>query len=100
MAKTLAEIDRQKGRGEATVTKLLQEAEADRFTQIVRAFGTPEAYTRYVFAQGLPNDFNVRLRYAGPGTLWTDLPQDLQALEKAAAMDVLERRNARTAGRR
>lgn len=103
VAKIEAEIARITGEGEAKVTQLVQEAEADRFSQIVKAFGSPEAYTRYMFAQGLPDDFRVTLRYAGPGTLWTDLPSELKALEKAAAMRILEQRQAqerRKAGRR
>lgn len=91
VAKTEAEIDRVQGQGKAVETKLLEEAQADRFTQIVKAFGSPEAYTRYVFATSLPDDFRVVLRYAGPGTFWTDLPTEFKALESAAALKILEK---------
>jgi len=89
-----AKIDRALGEGRATETKLLQEAEADRLTQIVQAFGSAEAFTRYTFAKNLPEGFAVVLRYSGPGTLWTDLPGELRAFERAAALKVLEKAQA------
>ena len=61
--------------GEASAEKirLTREAEADRFTQYVHALGGAEAYNKYVFADGLPDDMKLGIFYAGPGTLWTDL---------------------------
>ena len=35
--------------------------------------GGPDAYNRYVFAEGLPADLRLGVFYAGPGTFWTDL---------------------------
>ncbi len=35
--------------------------------------GGPDAYERYIFAEGLPADLRVGIFYAGPGTFWTDL---------------------------
>ena len=52
---------------------MIEEATADRFRLAVEAFGTPQAYNKWVFASGLPNDVNLQLLYAGQGTLWTDL---------------------------
>jgi len=75
-AKT-AEVEAQttKVLGEATAQKTLltREAEADRFKLYVKAVGGAEAYNKYVFAEGLPEDMRLGIFYAGPGTLWTDL---------------------------
>ncbi len=39
---------------------------------LVEAFGSPQAYHLYTFAQNFqPKD--LKLIFAGPGTLWTDL---------------------------
>jgi hypothetical protein len=39
---------------------------------LVDAFGTPQAYNLYTFAQNFaPTD--LKLIFAGPGTFWTDL---------------------------
>ncbi len=61
--------------GEATANaqKLLAEAKAQRFSLAVKAFGSGQAYTRWVFATGLPKDVELRTLYAGTGTFWTDL---------------------------
>jgi hypothetical protein len=75
--------------GEATArsTELLREAEADRFRQYVRALGGPEAYNRYVFAEGLPANLRLGVFYAGPGTFWTDLKGIEQTLLGKLASD-------------
>jgi hypothetical protein len=39
----------------------------------VKAFGNAGAYTKWQFAEGLPEDIQLQLFYAGEGTLWTDL---------------------------
>lgn len=74
--KQAAELDAQKrvvlGQADATAEKLSQEARANLFNLAVAAFGAPEAYTKYQFADGIPDDINLRLFYAGEGTLWTD----------------------------
>ncbi|GAC1465916.1 MAG: SPFH domain-containing protein [Isosphaeraceae bacterium] len=75
-AKT-AEIEAQSTRvlGEASAkkTELTRQAEADRFRLYVSALGSPEAYNKYVFAEGIPTDLKLGVFYAGPGTFWTDL---------------------------
>ncbi len=61
--------------GEATNKgkQLIEEAKADRFRLAVEAFGTPEAYNNWIFATGLPTDVDLKLLYAGEGTLWTNM---------------------------
>ena len=61
--------------GEATAKKveLTKQAEAERFRLYVKALGGPDAYNKYVFAEGLPAALRLGVFYAGPGTFWTDL---------------------------
>jgi hypothetical protein len=86
-----AERERILGRADAEVIELLQKAEADRFQKNVQAIGDPEAYTNYIFATKLPEDLKIQLRYAGPGTFWTDVPPGSRFLEDAANKKILER---------
>jgi regulator of protease activity HflC (stomatin/prohibitin superfamily) len=53
--------------------QMLEEAKADRFRLAVEAFGGPEAYNNWIFATGLPDNIDLKLLYAGEGTLWTDM---------------------------
>ncbi len=77
VAKETAEIEKQSTvtLGEATskAKKLQEEAKANKFQLAVEAFGSGQAYNRWVFAQGLPEDIELNLLYAGQGTFWTDL---------------------------
>ncbi len=72
-----AEIDAKKtvalGEAENASKKMQQEAHAQLFELAVKAFGDPTAYTKWQFAQGLPEDIDLKMIYSGPGTLWTDL---------------------------
>jgi hypothetical protein len=72
-----ADIDAQKtvalGEAENASKRMQQEAKAHLFELAVKAFGDPTAYTKWQFAQGLPDNIDLKMIYAGPGTLWTDL---------------------------
>jgi regulator of protease activity HflC (stomatin/prohibitin superfamily) len=61
--------------GEATAAaeKMSQEAKAEKFGLAVKAFGDGAAYTQWQFAEGLPDNINLKMIFAGDGTLWTDL---------------------------
>lgn len=61
------------GRATAKADQLQQEAKAAKFQLAVQAFGSGDAYNKWQFAQGLPADIDLKLFYAGEGTLWTDL---------------------------
>jgi len=61
------------GEAENKGKQLIEEAKSDRFRLAVQAFGTPQAYNSWIFASGLPEDVELRLLYAGQGTLWTDM---------------------------
>ena len=91
VAELSAERERILGRADADVIEMLQKAEADKFQKNVSAIGDPEAYANYIFATKLPEDLKIHLRYAGPGTFWTDLPGGAKALEDAANRKILER---------
>jgi hypothetical protein len=75
--KQCALLDAQKtvalGEADNASKKLQQEAKAQLFELAVKAFGDPTAYTKWQFAQGLPDDIDLKMIYSGPGTLWTDL---------------------------
>lgn len=75
--KQTAELEAQaaivQGQARAEAERMLQEAQADKFRLAVEAFGNAEAYSQWVFANGLPENIELRLLYAGQGTLWTDL---------------------------
>jgi regulator of protease activity HflC (stomatin/prohibitin superfamily) len=68
------------GEASAKAVELTRRAEADRFRQYVAALGGPEAYNKYIFAEGLPTDLRVGIFYAGAGTFWTDLKGFEQAV--------------------
>jgi hypothetical protein len=91
VATLAAERERILGRADAEVIEMQQKAEADRFQKNVSAIGDPEAYANYIFAMKLPEDLRIHLRYAGPGTFWTDLPPGAKTLEDAANRKILER---------
>jgi regulator of protease activity HflC (stomatin/prohibitin superfamily) len=98
----VAEIDAEKervlGKAKANVTEAIEKAKANRLEQMVQAMGDPVAYANYIFAQGLPKNFRVFLRYAGEGTFWTDLPAEAKSLEKLAGMKILEGSQKRARG--
>ena len=61
------------GEAEAGAKKLSQEAQANLFELAVKAFNSPAAYTNWQFAQSLPDTVDLKMIYAGVGTMWTDL---------------------------
>lgn len=61
------------GEASAESRKLMEQAKAEKFKLAVEAFGSPQAYNKWVFANGLPDDMELNLFYAGEGTFWTDL---------------------------
>jgi SPFH domain / Band 7 family len=72
----VAKLDAQRtqilGKADADVAKLKNSAEAAGNKMLIDAFGSPQAYNLYVFAQNFaPTE--LRLIFAGNGTFWTDL---------------------------
>jgi regulator of protease activity HflC (stomatin/prohibitin superfamily) len=82
--KKTAELDAQArvilGEAKAQAKKMAEEAKADKFRLAVDAFGAGDAYNQWVFANGLPDDIQLDLLYAGEGTFWTDLKGISEAL--------------------
>jgi hypothetical protein len=72
----IADLDGQRtqilGKAGADVERLKKEAEAKGAKLMVDAFGSPQAYNQYVFANAFAPQ-ELRLIFAGPGTFWTDL---------------------------
>ena len=72
-------------------TELSNQAEAERYRQYVQTLGGPDAYNRYVFAEGLSSDLHLGVFYAGPGTFWTDLKGFEQVMLGKLADDTSKR---------
>ena len=73
VAELQAEADILLGKANSGARQMSEEATAEKFQLAVDAFGSGEAYNLWSFASGLPDDIDLRLLYAGEGTLWTDL---------------------------
>jgi hypothetical protein len=61
------------GEAENRGKQAIEEAKSDKFRLAVEAFGASNAYNDWVFAEGLPDDIELKMMYAGQGTLWTDM---------------------------
>ena len=61
------------GTADADAQTQMEEAKAGRFQLAVEAFGSGMAFNQFTFANGLPDDIQLNMLYAGPGTFWTDL---------------------------
>lgn len=73
------------GKAGADVAKMKNDAEAKGAKMLVDAFGSPQAYNLYTFAQGFqPTD--LKLIFAGPGTFWTDL----KSFQEVGASKIIE----------
>lgn len=68
------------GQAKAESEKMQAQAKAQKFKLAVEAFGTPEAYNRWIFASNLPEGMKLKLIYAGKGTFWTDLKEFAPAM--------------------
>lgn len=79
-AKLLADASLVIGEAENEGKSLIEKAKANKFALAVEAFGTPQAYNNWTFAQGLPDKIEIRTIYAGPGTMWTDLKEAVRIM--------------------
>ncbi len=68
-----AEASLIEGEAKAKGEQLVEEATAGRYELAVKAFGTPEAYSKFLFAENLSEELKINLVYVGSGTFWTDL---------------------------
>ena len=53
------------GKAKATADQLQQEARAEKFQLAVKAFGSPTAYSKWEFAEGLHETIDLKLFYSG-----------------------------------
>lgn len=95
IGRQIAELDAGKtrvlGKAAAKVAEMKNLAESDGKRMMVEALGSGAAYNLLTFAENFePQD--IRLIYAGDGTLWTDLGD----LKQAAALRVLQSESAAT----
>jgi regulator of protease activity HflC (stomatin/prohibitin superfamily) len=60
------------GKADADVVALMGAAQAEGMRLKIAPFEDPNAYALWRFADGLPDDMRIELRYAGVGTFWTD----------------------------
>jgi hypothetical protein len=73
------------GQAKADVEKMKNDAEAEGYKLLVEAFGSPQAYNLYTFAENFAPD-SIKIFYAGEGTFWTDLSR----FEELGAAKVLQ----------
>ena len=65
------------GRADADVIEAMKKAEAKKLELLIEAYGGPDQYNLATFAESLPDDIEIEYRYAGPGTLWTEMKTTL-----------------------
>ncbi|MFH1416897.1 MAG: SPFH domain-containing protein [Planctomycetota bacterium] len=86
----VAELDAKRieilGRARTDVEKLKNSAEAQGYKLLVDAFGSPQAYNLYTFAENFDPQ-SIQLFYAGDGTFWTDLSR----FEEVGAAKLLQK---------
>jgi len=75
------------GRADADVIEAMKRAEAKKLELLIEAYGGPDQYNLATFAESLPEDIQIEYRYAGLGTLWTDVKTTLGEM---AAKKILE----------
>lgn len=85
----VAELDAQRiqilGQAKADVERMKKDADAQGYKMLVNAFGSAQAYNLYTFAENFQPQ-QIRLFFAGEGTLWTDLNK----LEEVGATKLLK----------
>lgn len=65
------------GGAKALAREMVGKAKSDKFRQLVGVFGNAQSYVSWSFANSLPKDMSIDLRYSGEGTLWTDADSGL-----------------------
>ncbi|MBL8695052.1 MAG: hypothetical protein JNJ88_13240 [Planctomycetes bacterium] len=90
------------GKAEADVVQAIGASEGLATALKVASFGDPSAYGLWRFADALPEGLRIQLRYAGLGTLWTDMAEPakiqgalLQQMQRDAADEAASRPSAK-----
>ena len=66
------------GKADADVMEATTRAEAELMKLMVAAYGGADNFNLATFAKNLPENLRIEYHYAGPGTMWTDMQQNLQ----------------------
>jgi 23S rRNA pseudoU1915 N3-methylase RlmH len=66
------------GKAEADVLETTSRAQAELMKLLIGAYGGADNFNLATFAKSLPDDLRIEYHYAGPGTLWTDMQNNLQ----------------------
>ncbi len=88
VAEIEAQIDLVKGKAVADVIAMLKKAKSDEFFQFAKALGSGKTLANYIFTKKLSKNLKVMLRYAGPGTFWTDMSKGM--MQQAANGKILQ----------
>ena len=70
---TKAQSVKMLGRADADVIEAMKKAEAKKLELLIAAYGGPDQYNLATFAESLPEDISIEYRYAGEGTLCTEM---------------------------
>lgn len=90
-AEVLATALRIGGQAKADVIEAKKKADAKRLELQIAAFGGPQAFNLFTFANNLPEELSIKYRYAGPGTLWTNPGSDLKDLSGKKLLQYLNK---------
>ena len=96
---TKAQIVKILGRADADVIEAMKKAEAKKLELLIEAYGGPDQYNLATFAESLPEDIQIEYRYAGPGTLWTDVKTTLAEMAAKKILEGASRQEKESAGR-
>ena len=68
-----ADITRSKGEAAAKVVEMVEGEKSLGYQLQTQAFGDPQAFAMFRFAETLNPAVKINIMHSGPGTLWTDL---------------------------
>ena len=86
------------GQADADVIEALRKAEAKKLELLIEAYGGPDEYNLATFAESLPEDIQIEYRYAGPGTLWTDMKTTLAEMAAKKILEGFSHQESKPAG--
>ena len=87
------------GRADADVIEAMKKAEAKKLELLIEAYGGPDQYNLATFAESLPEDIQIEYRYAGEGTLWTEMKTTLAEMAAKKILEGSSRQEKESAGR-
>jgi len=94
---TKAQSVRILGKADAEVIEAMKKAEAKKLELLIAAYGGPDQYNLATFAESLPADISIEYRYAGAGTLWTEMKTTLAEMAAKKILEASDRREKKPA---